>query len=352
VTGLITPEDHTDFGHLLVGAHETAAITFALALLDRGVEPQDVLLGLIAPSQLAIGDRWARAQWSIAQEHAATHVSEQVVAAVSSWATANTVRRPDRGTAVVACVDGEWHALPAKLFAEVIRLHGWDVHFLGASVPGPHLISYLHEYGPDVFAVSCSLPTRLIAAHRVITAAQEAGVPVLAGGAGFGPGARWALRPGADRVAVSAADAVRELLHWPPTLKVTIGTPVAAAVGNDDHIRLAQRRDALVSGAVDNLERQHPSVRGYSPAQREATRADLEHIVDFLASALFVDDPELFTNFVGWLCEVLDSRRVPLATVDTVLRSYLADLGDIPRATRHLTAGRTRLRTAGADALR
>ena len=38
-------------------------------------------------------------------------------------------------------------------------------------------------------------------------------------------------------------------------------------------------------------------------------------IVDSLAAAVYVDDASLFGEFVGWLCEVLASRRVPLHTV-------------------------------------
>src|SRR3712207_7094162 len=46
-----------------------------------------------------------------------------------------TLFRSERGHVVVACLDGEWHALAARIVAEVLRVHGWRVTFLGASVP-------------------------------------------------------------------------------------------------------------------------------------------------------------------------------------------------------------------------
>ena len=56
-----------------------------------GVPAERVLLDLVAPAQAEVGERWARNEWSVAQEHAATHISERVVAAVAAYANP----RPD-----------------------------------------------------------------------------------------------------------------------------------------------------------------------------------------------------------------------------------------------------------------
>ncbi|MYT23970.1 cobalamin-binding protein, partial [Streptomyces sp. SID7760] len=105
--------------------------------------------------------------------------------------------QPSRGRITVACVDGEWHALPARLLAEVLRIRGWHVDYLGAQVPAPHLIAHLHRTGPDAVALSSSIPTRLPVAHATITACQAVGTPVMVGGAAFGPGGRYARLLGA-----------------------------------------------------------------------------------------------------------------------------------------------------------
>ncbi|GAB3808452.1 anti-sigma factor antagonist [Micromonospora zhanjiangensis] len=98
-------------------ADEYGATDVALGLLADGVPAEDVLLGLIVPAQEQVGRWWQSNEWSVAQEHAATHISERVVAAVSSYAGP----RPNRGRVVVACMDGEWHALPPRTAA---RGHG------------------------------------------------------------------------------------------------------------------------------------------------------------------------------------------------------------------------------------
>ena len=155
---------YRDFLESLAEADEYGAIDVALNLLDAGVPAERVLLDLVAPAQTEVGERWARNEWSVAQEHAATHISERVVAAVAAHANP----RPTRGRIVVACMDGEWHALPPRLVAEVLRLRGWQVTFLGASVPAAHLVSYLHRHDAHAVALACALPMRLPHAHRMI----------------------------------------------------------------------------------------------------------------------------------------------------------------------------------------
>ncbi|MDI5982847.1 cobalamin B12-binding domain-containing protein, partial [Amycolatopsis magusensis] len=121
---------------------------------------------------------WAANRLSVAQEHAATAINDRVIAAA-----VHSRPRPRAvlGRVTVACVDGEWHALPARLLAETLRLRGFTVDYLGAQVPVPHLITHLHRTGPDAVALSGSLAPRLPTAHATITACQAAGVPVIAG---------------------------------------------------------------------------------------------------------------------------------------------------------------------------
>ncbi|TBL26517.1 cobalamin-binding protein, partial [Verrucosispora sp. SN26_14.1] len=173
--GVLSAAAYEDYLHCLAEADEPAAIEVARGLLDGGVPAERLLLELVAPAQAEVGERWARNEWSVAQEHAATHISERVVGAIAAYREV----RPTRGRIVVACMDGEWHALPARLVAEMLRLRGWQVTFLGASVPAAHLVSYLHRHDADAVALACALPMRLPHAHRMVEACQRADVPVV-----------------------------------------------------------------------------------------------------------------------------------------------------------------------------
>ncbi|MFB9236489.1 B12-binding domain-containing protein [Plantactinospora siamensis] len=317
----------------LADADEYAATDVALGLLAAGVPAESVLLELIAPAQAQVGRWWQANEWSVAQEHAATHISERVVAAVSSYASP----RPNRGRVVVACMDGEWHALPARLVAEVLRLRGWNVTFLGASVPAAHLVSYLHRNDAQAVALGCAVPMRLPQAHAMIEACRRADVPILVGGRGFGADGRWAERLGVTWApdAVTAAELVgnEELLDRPPS-----GPPPQLA--DDEYAGLVRRRGELIDSALGALRQASPAVRDYTPDQLDRTIEDLGYIVDFLAAAVYVDDPTLFEEFLDWLLEVLGSRGVPAAPVQATLAHFAGELRDFPRARRFLGADR------------
>lgn len=328
----------------LVGdADEPGALEFVFGLLDDGMPAERVLLDVIAPAQRRVGELWAANEWSVAREHAATAISEHVVAAVA----ARTLVRPTRGRIVVACVDGEYHALPARMLAEVLRLRGWRVDFLGASVPGPHLVSYLHQTGPELVALSCTLPIRLPRAHGLIVSCRTAGVPVLAGGPGFGPGGRFAEILGADGWAASAAEAADGLEAG--RLPAPARTPPPEADVPEDYGLLVRRRPGLLGEVMDALADAYPPMAAYNERQREATAEDLNHILDFLTAALYLDDDALFAEFITWTCGILQARGVPAASVALGLQIMHDHLPGLPRARRMLAAGveAARARTPG-----
>ena len=322
-----------DYLSLVGDGDEYGAVELVTGLLDDGVPPQRVMIDLIARTQGRVGELWASNEWSVAREHAATAISERALSAVA----ARTNVRPSRGRITIACVDGEWHALPVRILAEMLRLDGWRVDFLGANVPGPHLVTHLHQTGPDAVALSCMIPTRLPRAHAAITACQSAGVPVIAGGRGFGPGGRYAQRLGADAWAAGAEEAVHRLArNWPPQQQ---DSQLASFLGDDEYTYVVRQRPTLISAAMEHLFEAYPAMRDYNPRQLDATAEDVAHIVDFLAAALYVGEPEIFTDFLTWTAEVLQARGVPPVALQVGLDSVRRQLRDYPTALAVLDAG-------------
>ncbi|MFE0593679.1 B12-binding domain-containing protein [Micromonospora echinospora] len=298
-----------------------SAVRLALDLLDRGWSVADVLVDVVAVAQREIGRRWLTGRWSVVQEHAATHVSEQVVAAVAR----RTGRPSGPGHVVMACVEGEWHALAARIVAEVVRASGRRVTFLGASVPPRHLVSYLHQTGPDAVLLSCVQSTRLIRAARMIAACRAADVPVVAGGPGFGADGRWATAVGAAAWGASARDAVRLLDRHDH--RGASGEPTPA---DDEHVAVLRRRRDVVQGATGAL--------GLAGTDAEPVAQAAAQVLDALAAALLVGDPELLTGFVRWQREALGDRG---CLVEPLLTGYATALTEHPRALRYLRLARS-----------
>ncbi|MGW3991346.1 cobalamin B12-binding domain-containing protein, partial [Streptomyces sp. NPDC004830] len=177
---------------------EYGAVDVLSGALADGLDEETLLLEVIAPVQEKVGAEWAADRITVAQEHAATAINERAMAALAHRGQDAVGRPPHRGRVTVACIDGEWHAFPARLVSETLRLRGWQVDYLGAQTPTPHLIAHLHGTNPDAVLLSSSIPTHLPTAHGAITACQAVGVPVMAGGLAFGPKGRWARALGAD----------------------------------------------------------------------------------------------------------------------------------------------------------
>ncbi|MEU9385393.1 cobalamin-dependent protein [Streptomyces sp. NPDC048279] len=324
---------------------EYSATEVVTRALEEGVDAESVLLDVIAVVQGQVGEEWAANRISVAQEHAATAINERAVAALAAHPVART--SPSRGRITVACVDGEWHALPARLLAEVLRLRGWQVDYLGAQVPTPHLISHLHTTRADAVALSSSIATRLPAAHAAITACQAIGVPVLVGGAAFGSDGRYARLLGADAWAPDARSATDRLARGPLPRPQFDHQPVddLPHLADQEYTMVVRSRDTLVRTVFTALEDAFPAMRAYDETQRERTAEDLAHIVEFLATALYLGDETVFGSFLTWTARILVARGVPAQSLPPALALLARELKDFPRAVRILELGTEALTT-------
>lgn len=328
---------------------EGAAADVVHGALTGGVEEEALLLEVIAPVQERVGVEWAADRITVAQEHAATAINERVVASLAHrrHRDSGARRAVDRGRLTVSCVDGEWHAFPARLVAEVLTLRGWRVDFLGAQTPTQHLVSHLHRTNPHAVLLSGSVPTNLPTAHAAITACQAVGVPVLTGGRAFGTDGRYAEALGADRWAADARGAVAVLetgMARPDPSAIRQAVDDLPHLADQEYTMVVQSRPRLVKQTLADLETGFPAMRGYSDDQRERTAEDLAHIVDFLATALYVDDPGLFTAFLLWTADILEARRVPARSLICGLDILAGQLHDFPRTLKLIHEGTAALR--------
>src|SRR4051812_24226549 len=105
----------------------------AQAVLDRllAVTTLETLLTeVVLPYLRALGERWARGDASIAQEHFATTVLRgRLLGIARGWGLGLGP------TAVLACLPGEYHDLGLIAFGLALRAHGWRIVYLGPDSP-------------------------------------------------------------------------------------------------------------------------------------------------------------------------------------------------------------------------
>jgi methanogenic corrinoid protein MtbC1 len=282
----------------------TAAVVRRLLL--SGVRAESVAEHVLAPAQREVGERWYAGRWSVADEHAATSLTE---------AAAASLPLPTTGPVVVfAAPAEEWHTLPGRLAA--VAAGGVRAVVLGPGVPAEHLGRYLEEARPAALALSCTIATSLIAAADTIAAAHEVGVPVVAGGRAFGTDDARALALGADAWAASAgglADLVQGLRQRPDAGQVPQQARLADAVP-----------DALLLMALERQAEGSDWIRRMNPWQQRHSVADLRWIARHAAAAHACRDPRLLDELLQWLDRLLRARGVPAVVLPDGSR-YLAD---------------------------
>ena len=157
----------------------------------------------------------------------------------------------ERGRVTVACAEGEWHVTPGRLVSEILRLRGFEVDFVGPSVPAVEFARFLGPGSPGVVAVSCSMPSSLIGAWRTITALRAAGKIIVCGGRGFGPHGAWGVALGAD---MGAADMDSGMAMLDDAIAGPAGVPRPDAVEDlGAEVALATREFTRVVGAATQL---------------------------------------------------------------------------------------------------
>jgi hypothetical protein len=234
--------------------------------------------------------------------------------------------RRAHGHVVVTCAEGEWHSLPARLFAELLGLHGWRVTFLGASTPAGHLRRFLDEdVDATAVAVSCSVATTIGGAHRLVEAAHNAGVPALVGGPGLGPDGRRADAVGAEGWAPDARQAAQLLDSWvsePPD-------PLPVPVFGQEHLELEAQQPELVEAALIELFTRYPMFAGLPEEQLAEVRRALTSILQFLQATLLTGDTTLFLDeHLPWLTGVVASRGLPVEVVREALEALAVTLDE------------------------
>jgi methanogenic corrinoid protein MtbC1 len=325
----------------IMRGHRRDAIDVGLNLLDSGVPAETIISDLLAVAQVEVGSGWLRGAWSVAMEHRASAITESVLAAVADAAmrAPGSIREGSAGRAVISCTEGEWHLLPGRMAAEVLRLRGADVTFVGPSVPAADLAAMLGDDAPTAVGVTCSMPMSLGGAWRTITALRAIGMTVVCGGRGFGPNEQWCVALGADL--------------WSPDLSLGADLLIAAiaapappargpAVDADtiEELRILERdHHGFVEAAVTIALNRWPFLIEADAAIR-ATREDLSSTLRTVESATITGDPTIVADYVSWFKTLLGARDLPtwyVAAAFELLEEVLPE--ELPRARRLNTAG-------------
>ena len=167
----------------LIHGDEQGAWGVVEEALGSSMTPELVYTSVVGPAMASIGERWARHELAIEDEHLASTTVHRLAGRLGPRFTR---RGRHRGTIVVGAPAGDAHGIPVMLMADLLRGRGFDVVDLGANTP------------PGAFGRAAAGVDRLVAvgicatltgndaaiAEAVAAIAEHADSPVVLGGRG------------------------------------------------------------------------------------------------------------------------------------------------------------------------
>jgi methanogenic corrinoid protein MtbC1 len=307
MVGTTVREEHRrSYLDLVTDARVEEAVALCIELLEHGTSPEMITLRLLRPVQHEIGRLWALGSWTIAQEHAATAVTDTVLGTLGALVPGHP-----RGEAVmVACPESEWHALAARMTSQLLRWRGVATDYVGTVPSDAALDQMLSDRCPPAVALSCSTTAALPGAARAVAVAARHRTPLLAGGVGFGPRGRYAHALGVVAWDPSPDQAVRRLARWQGGGSPSSPPPPPEPLA---YRRLLRHRDELSADLVRGLL---SGSEPLDPASGIDVVADAaEQVVSLGLAAARTGTPTILDDGVASIAAVLRHLPEPMPTI-------------------------------------
>ena len=301
-----------DYWRALAAGDRHAALAAVKRLQESGRSPLDIVDEVIVPAQARVGELWLDGDWSISQEHAATAINEGLVHWLGSFAPEPDPAAP---LVLVACIEGERHALPALVVAESLQVAGYRVNYVGCD-PEPHdLLREVLVLKPRAVLFSASLTSSLARQKGLFGSIRAIGIPVIVGGQAFGGDERRARALGATAYAPGVGDVLRLLEALPPRLRPVPRPEEGPA--DAEAAWILGYRGRITPLVVRAVERRLGG-EGERPQWWPELGGHVDHLLGCLAAALVTGDETIMIEVRDWLGLVLTRRGADAGLVTEI----------------------------------
>ena len=128
-----------------------------------------VLVEIIQPTMVEIGDRWHSGEISIATEHFSTNLCRLFL--LNAYEMTADVART--GSVVAACAPGEFHELGLLMLTVMLRAHGLNVTYLGANIHMDRFAETVMKVRPEMMLFSATTETTANALMDLVNVLEE-----------------------------------------------------------------------------------------------------------------------------------------------------------------------------------
>ena len=175
-----------DYTNGLLQGDKEKCISIVEKLITEKTDIKDIYVDLLQRSLYHVGKMWEQGQLSIADEHMGTEITKCLM---NKYADKITANKKVGKTALITCVDKEFHEIGARMAADVFELNGWNTYFLGASTPTREIVKFIEIKKPDVVGLSFNFYMNLLRLFEVIDHIRKnyPDQKIIIGGQGINP---------------------------------------------------------------------------------------------------------------------------------------------------------------------
>jgi MerR family transcriptional regulator, light-induced transcriptional regulator len=154
-----------DYANSLLKGDKAKCTQIVEDLISQKVDVKDIYVDLFQRSMYHIGKMWEQGQLSIADEHIGTEITKSLM---NKYASKFTADKKVNKTALISCIDKEFHEIGARMAADVFELNGWTTYFLGACTPTREIVKFIEIKKPDVVGLSFNFYMNVLRLFEVI----------------------------------------------------------------------------------------------------------------------------------------------------------------------------------------
>jgi len=140
-----------DYTNGLLQGDKDKCVQIVEELLSKKADIKDLYVDLFQRSMYHIGKMWEQGQLSIADEHIGTEITKSLM---NKYASKIESEKKVNKTALISCIDKEFHEIGARMAADVFELNGWNTYFLGACTPTREILKFIEIKKPDIVGLS------------------------------------------------------------------------------------------------------------------------------------------------------------------------------------------------------
>jgi methanogenic corrinoid protein MtbC1 len=138
---------------------------------------ETVMIDIVQPVMIEIGERWHRGEINVSAEHFATQFVRRKLAGLLNIFEGSA----HRATIVIGCGPDELHDIGALMSALFLARRGWHIVYLGAQVPLADVIETVQLLKPALVCMSAALAETAVQLHDIGRALQDSAPNVLFG---------------------------------------------------------------------------------------------------------------------------------------------------------------------------